>query len=222
MFRGRLTAMSAAVLVVSLISVPAAHAGPRVDGTGNPLCNVAGSARFSPKLVDGGTHPTVVKIRGTLYACRPAIAAEGPLALNGVTTGTIKARFTLPTNDCRTALNTGYHSNNDATFTVKWRGTTRLEPSYVTSGSADLELFPEQVAGAGASYVGDFHMPGVNGATSATGSFKSSFLNFVGRLAGSDVQVQTSCTPKAAHVAGGGGLRTLPLLSARSSVIPAG
>ncbi len=220
MFAGLLLSVSAVVLMLAPVNAPAPRATSQVVGSGNPACNVEGSARFAPPLVDGGTRPTVVTIKGKLTACRNAFpSAPTPY---GITTGTMKARFTLPTNDCQRALSAGYRGNPTGAFTLKWRGATHLEPSVVTVGNIDLNLFTQQVTGSGDPYIGDVSMPGSLGTVTGSGSFATSFLIFRGRFAGTDAQVQTACTPKAVHLPGGGGLRTLPLLNSLSFVTASG
>ena len=118
--------LGSAVLVASMGAAPANAATP-INGTGGGACHLAGTIKFKPALVNGGTAPSNVTVKAKFSSCSGGTG-------NGanITGGSVKGSLTTTSNDCASLAGT---QPNVLTATAKWKvakGAPKLNPSTIT------------------------------------------------------------------------------------------
>jgi hypothetical protein len=125
--------------IAALCLAATAHAAGTVDASNSVItCNTLTKAVIQPKpaLINGGSLPATVKIKGTLSGC--STNAPGVTSISGSFSGLL----TGGTNDCASLIGP---TTNTGTITLKWKSVPGLinpiSTVTVTSGSAVGGLF---------------------------------------------------------------------------------
>ena len=128
-----------ALPIAALCLAATAHAAGTVDASNSVItCSTITKAVIQPKpaLLNGGTLPGTVKIKGSLSGC--TTNAPGVTSI----TGSFKGELTGGTNDCVNLLGP---TANTGTIEIKWKATPALVNSAstvtVNNGSAVGGLF---------------------------------------------------------------------------------
>ena len=185
-----------------LLSGGVANASSPVAATGSINCGLDGSVKFAPPLINGGTLAAVGKFKGSLSNC------TGTHNPSGITGGKVTGSFALSTNDCN-AHNTspGLEANfGPASFVVKWKGSTKLQPSMGSSTIGAPSALNWQ----------EFDIPGFS-FVNLTGSFGSDLNTSLHASFGrfSFAQFAADCQPKTRGLPGSGGVKKV-LFSAQN------
>jgi hypothetical protein len=127
---------TAASLLVAPLFAGAVHAQVPVDvSNASVTCNtlVKASLKASPALVNGGTVPTTIKVKGVLAGCSSPDAAVGFPEFKSKFSGAIS----LSSNDCSGLI---APSVSSASITVKWNMVPKGAPnqSVITIDAGDL------------------------------------------------------------------------------------
>jgi hypothetical protein len=190
------------VPIAALCFAATAQAAGTVDASNSTItCNslIKAGIQLKPGLVNGGTLPTSVKIKGQLSGC--TTNAPGVTSISGSFSGTL----TGGTNSCVSLIGP---TTNTGTITIKWKSTPGLIDATstvtITSGSAVGGIFTGLPPG---SY-GQFQLGNPPGAAlSVTGSFTGGD----GGATSVATVVTTEDVGAVAAMCGGGGVKKLSI-----------
>jgi hypothetical protein len=198
MFR-RIGIIAAVGVIVGSVAGFAAPAGaaPAVTATGQIECQVDGKVSFSPKLVTGGTTPTVVRYHGTTGYCFSGPEFVDPAAAD-ITGAKFSGSFTLPTNDCGDAGGVDGVANE---FAVKWKATGhRVVKSTVALPSATMLFLSVSI---------DYPVLVSQSSSLTTGSFAGDDGSVHLSMYSLKSNAATMCRPKEKGVPHTGGMKQL-------------
>ena len=104
------------LVLAALVATPAFAGAPKVDVSNDSItCNtLIATAGVKPSLVNGGSSPTLVTLKGTLGGC----TVSGANAAT-VVSGSFSGKLTGTSNDCASLAGT---TALTGTLTFKWKG----------------------------------------------------------------------------------------------------